>query len=225
MDKVKNNVLAEEYRLRFEHAITYRNEVWQILSRFFQSWIPTTATILDLGAGYGEFINNIKASNKYALDLNPDVIKYLSSDVTFINQDCSVKWALPGDNEFDVVFTSNFLEHLQTKVQAQETVKQVYDNLKPGGIFILLGPNIKYVEGKYWDFWDHHLPFTDKSLVELLRIYNFEIVKCIPKFLPYSMSDSCRPPLMFVLLYLKLPFLWKLLGKQFLIVAKKKFYD
>jgi SAM-dependent methyltransferase len=215
-----NNILAKEYKLRFNHMVEYRKKVWEILARFFQSFISETATILDLGAGYGEFINNIKAEKKYAMDLNPEATSFFNSNIIFINQDCATKWQLAKDS-LDVVFSSNFLEHLPSKIQIQETITQAYTSLKSDGILILLGPNIKYVGGEYWDFWDHHIPLTESSITELLKIYNFKIIKCIPKFLPYSMSNSKPIPLFFISLYLRLPFLWKFIGKQFLIVAKK----
>jgi hypothetical protein len=44
----------------------------------------------------------------------------------------------------------------------------------------------------------------------------------IPRFLPYSMSTGRTPPSFFVKLYLKLPILWPLFGKQFLVIGKKK---
>jgi len=87
---------------------------------------------------------------------------------------------------------------------------------------ILVGPNIKYVGGRYWDFWGHHIPITEKSISEVLKIYNFKIIKCVPKFLPYAMGSTRPIPLVFLPLYLKIPFLWKIMGKQFLIVAKKE---
>ncbi len=74
-------------------------------------------TVLDLGCGYGEFINTIRCRNKYAMDLNPDAPRFLSQDITFLHQDCSRRWQLP-DASLDVVFTSNFFEHLPDKVGA-----------------------------------------------------------------------------------------------------------
>ena len=56
----------------------------------------------------------------------------------------------------DAVFTSNFFEHLPDKSALQATVLEAFRTLKSGGRLICLGPNIKCVPGKYWDFWDHH---------------------------------------------------------------------
>ena len=39
-----------------------------------QRWIQPGSRVLDLGCGWGEFIRNVQASRKYAMDLNPWVI-------------------------------------------------------------------------------------------------------------------------------------------------------
>lgn len=47
---------------RFGKTAAYRNRVWQVLTRsFFPRWIAPAAVVLDLGCGYGGFINNIAA--------------------------------------------------------------------------------------------------------------------------------------------------------------------
>ena len=86
---------------------------------------------------------------------------------------------------------------------------------------IAMGANIKHVPGLYWDFWDHQVPFTENSLSEGLRVNGFSIDLCVGRFLPYTMSSERRYPLVFVKLYLALPFLWRLFGRQFLVIARK----
>ena len=71
----------------------------------------SNSAVLDLGAGWGEFSKNILASKKYAMDLNPDCGKRVANYSTFLHQDCSVTWPID-DGALDIVFTSNFLEHL-----------------------------------------------------------------------------------------------------------------
>jgi hypothetical protein len=107
--------LSRVYAQRFATNLDYRKRVWRVLiDSFFQKHIPQDATILDLGSGYGEFINQVRARQKYAMDLNPDVPRYLSADIKFIRQDCSQQWAIKGDS-VNVIFTSNFFEHLPDK--------------------------------------------------------------------------------------------------------------
>jgi hypothetical protein len=84
-----------------------------------------------------------------------------------------------------------------------------------------MGPNIKFTEGRYWDFWDHYLPLTESSLAEGLRVRGFQIELCHDRFLPYTMVGGPTYPLWMLSLYLKLPILWRWKGEQFLVVARK----
>jgi len=213
------DVVKQQYRQRFAQASDYRNALWSVLCKdFFQRYVDRAATLLDLGCGWGEFSNNIVAGKKYAMDMNPDAATHLRDNVELILQDCSQPWALP-DNSLDVVFTSNFLEHLLEKSSIELTIASVKRCLKPGGVFIALGPNVRLLPGAYWDFWDHHVQISDRSLVELLRLNGFSIREQHAGFLPYTMSDGNNPNLLLVKLYLRFSFFWKLLGKQFLVVA------
>ena len=212
--------LTIQYELRFSEIQHYRNEVWKTLIKsYFQRYIPAASDIVDIGCGWGEFINNVEGKRKVAIDLNADAKQHLHPDIEFINQDCSAEWPLP-DGTLDVAFTSNFLEHLPTKSHVEKTIVQARRCLKPNGRLICLGPNIKYVSGSYWDFWDHHVAITEMSLSELLRMNGFAIEKCVAKFLPYTMANRQPPHAVFLKLYLSLPIAWRLFGKQFLIIAR-----
>jgi SAM-dependent methyltransferase len=178
-------------------------------------------TVLDLGCGYGEFINAVHAKTRLAIDLNPAVRDKLNADVGFFLQDSSEPWRDVPDESIDVIFTSNFLEHLPDKTSVRRTLREAHRCIKPGGRFIAIGPNAKHLGGLYWDFWDHEIPITDNSLAEALCAEGFTIEKCIGRFLPFTMCSERRYPLILVKLYLAIPFLWRLFGRQFLIVARK----
>ena len=213
--------LRRIYARRFEGAECYRLKVWKALAdSFFSEYIAADATVLDLGCGYGEFINNIQAGRKYAMDMNPHATRLLGPNVTFFEQDCSQAWALPSDS-LDVVFTSNFLEHLADKRAVTETLGEAFRCLRTDGRLIAMGPNIKYTGGAYWDFFDHHVALTELSLKEAVEIAGFRSETVIDRFLPYSMVNAPRYPVFFLKLYLKAPVLWRWFGQQFLIVVAK----
>ena len=212
--------LQRTYELRFRESQEYRRQVWKILTRdFFQPLIPSSSHVLDLGCGWGEFINQIDAALKYGMDLNAESRQRLAPNVHFIEQDCSAKWPL-GDRSLDVVFSSNFIEHLRSKGDLRRTLGQVHRCLKPGGRLICMGPNIKYLPGRYWDFWDHCLALTEQSLREVLELLGFEVERCIAKFVPYQTVRRKPAPLPLVRLYLKLPWAWHFFGRQFLVIAR-----
>jgi SAM-dependent methyltransferase len=213
--------LQKEYRRRFAAIESYRNRVWsRLVPAFFQDWVPTESAVLDLGCGYGEFINHVNARTKYAMDLNPDAGLRLNPDVKFFLHDCSVQWPL-NPQSLDVIFTSNFFEHLPGKALLSQVVDNAGRCLRPNGRLICLGPNIRYLSGSYWDFWDHHIALSERSLQEMLELKGLQIVRVWKQFLPYTMSNGWQPPPVFVNFYLRLPWLWPLLGRQFLIIAKK----
>jgi SAM-dependent methyltransferase len=212
--------LQRMYGARFAGKTGYRTQIWRVLVSYFGQWIPSTGTVLDLGAGYCEFINNATACVKYAMDLNPDVHKREAQGVTVLQQDCSEPWPLP-EGELDAVFSSNFLEHLPDKAAVRTALSNAYRCLKPGGRFIAMGPNIKYVCGAYWDFFDHYVELTELSLGEALSNCDFEIEKQVTRFLPYTMSQGRQYPAWVLRPYLAAPAAWRVFGKQFLIVAQK----
>lgn len=215
-----NKNLTKQYELRFANQGVYRNKVWKTLCAFFADrYFPNDPIVFDLGCGWGEFINNVEGKKKYGMDLNESASQFLHPSVEFFNQSCSEKWPLP-DNSLDLVFSSNFLEHLPNKEQLEETLLEVKRCLKPQGTFVCLGPNIRLIPGSYWDFWDHLIPISDRSLAEILKIHSFSIEHTIPRFLPYTMSSQRQTPVTFLKLYLVFTPAWLLFGKQFLVVAK-----
>src|SRR6476620_5966793 len=95
--------LARVYTKRFAPMEEYRKRVWRMLvANFFQKLVPENSTLLDLGCGYGEFINAVKAGRKLGMDLNPNARDHVSPEVQLLQQDCSSRWPLE-DGALDVV--------------------------------------------------------------------------------------------------------------------------
>ena len=214
--------LAALYRFRFrESERPQKMMIWKTLcEQFFQNLVGNDRVVVDLACGYGEFINNIKARKKYAVDLNPDAPQYLDADIAFCPSRADAITAI-GDNTADVVFTSNFLEHLKTKEECDAVLAEVRRILKPAGRFIIMGPNIRYLAAEYWDFYDHYLPLSHLSLEEGLVQAGYDIEMIVSRFLPYTTRSALPQHPMLISLYLKIPLAWRILGKQFLVVGRK----
>jgi len=209
------------YSRRFAGIEQRRAEVWKTLSRhYFQRWIRPADAILDLGAGYCEFINSITAARKYALDPNPATADKAAPGVHVIAQEATKNWPI-GAETIDVVFSSNFFEHLQSKQDLAACLAEVHRVLRPQGLLIALGPNIRYCYDVYWDFLDHYLPLSDRSLLEAMEIAGFRKEFVLPRFLPFTMSNRMPHRAFLVRLYLLFPLAQRLCGKQFLVIARK----
>lgn len=196
--------------------------LWNVLIEgFLQKHVGQDAVILDIGGGYCEFINQVKAREKYLIDLNPDSKIFANPDVNLLK----INILSLNDQElltkrFDKIFISNFFEHLRNKEELIEVLGFCFNYLKPGGSLLVIQPNFKYSFKEYYDFIDHELPITHLSLQEVLETIGFKIHVLIPRFLPYSTKGRPASPKL-LRLYLKLPFIWKFLGGQMFIKASK----
>lgn len=221
---MNSNDLSDLYKIRFaQDQLPRKNAIWKVIcGSFLQRFVKASDTVVDVACGYGEFLNNIKANKKIAVDLNADALKFLDSGVVF-HQCKATELGSVVAGGADVVFTSNFLEHLPDKKTLNTFLEQVMIALKPGGKYLILGPNLRYLPGQYWDFYDHSLGLTHLSLCEALQLKGFNVQLCIDRFLPYSTQGGLPTHPWLVWAYLRLPFAWKLLGRQFFIIAQKPF--
>ena len=208
------------YARRFKPDLPIRDAMWKILCRdFFQKYVDSNSRVLEIGAGYCEFINNIHASHKIAVDINPDVKDFANKDVDIVLKTASQISAVP-NSSVDVVFASNFFEHL-TRDEITATFHEVYRVLAPAGIFMVLQPNIRFCARDYWMFFDHITPIDDRAFVEALEINGFEILEVIDRFLPYSTKSRLPKALFLVRLYLRFRFAWRIFGQQSFILSRK----
>jgi len=197
--------------------------IWRELCKYYiQQYVGKKETVIDLGAGYCEFINNISCGKKIAVDVNPDTRKFANKNVLVVSKSVfrlSDKYS----NTADVVFLSNFLEHLNNKDDVVDLLHRVNKLLKKGGKIILLQPNIDLVKESYWDFIDHKVALNTKSIREVLEITGFKINVFIKKFLPYTTKNKHIPMLSILLkIYLLLPEIIKPFAGQTFVVAVKK---
>jgi SAM-dependent methyltransferase len=211
------------YRNRFpasERASKAR--LWkELCDSFFNRYVPSDGTVLDLGAGYCDFINHARAARRIAVDLNPDCLAASEPDVEAHQLPLDHLGEVVGDGSLDVAFASNVFEHLRGSDMLLDILKSVYVALKPGGRLLIMQPNIRYVGAAFWDFFDHSLPLTEKGMTEALRLVGFEVEECRPKFLPYTSNNPFPRWPWIVRLYLALPAAQWLFGKQFFIVARR----
>lgn len=217
--------LQKLYDIRFNSLERIRKDtLWRIMCEcFLQQFIKRDDAVLDLGAGQCEFINNIICRKKYALDPNPENKKCANTKVTFIlGSGKQIKNRFPAKS-LDVIFMSNLLEHLDSKEEIFRLINEAYSVLKIGGRLLIMQPDINLVGHSYWDFFDHKLPITYASCVEVLKANKFRLSFSRYPFMPYSTKVRFLPAWPLLLrIYIKFRPLHYLFGKQFFILASKK---
>lgn len=212
------------YRERFaDGSQRTRAAMWEVLCQVvLQRYVQPTDTVVDLGAGFCEFINAVRCGHKIAVDANAEMPRFAAPGVETVVGDIPAVLGRLAAGSAQVVFCSNFFEHLRDKDAVLAVLGEVSRLLAPGGRLIVLQPNIRYAYKEYWDFFDHHVPLSHSSLTEALRVTGFEITLLRPRFLPYTTRSRLPQAAWIVRLYLALPPAQWLFGKQMLVVARKK---
>lgn len=217
------------YARRFTDVeLETRRITWRVLCReFFQQFIPIDSTLLDIGSGEGHFLLNVEAARKIAVDIQlPEIEKFRALGIECFEVPAT-DLSLHVKGAADVAFMSNFLEHLPDKPTLFRVLEATRMALKSGGRLLILQPNIRYVGGKYWDYIDHHIALTEKSLAEALEVSGFSVERVIPRFLPYTVKStsglltSLIGAERLVRAYLRFPPLWRIFGGQSFIIARR----
>jgi SAM-dependent methyltransferase len=194
-----------------------RDVLWKTLwYAFFRHRVPRNACVLDLGSGYGEFINNVEARRRIAIDSWPGFVAHLAPGVEAIIGDVA-DLSMIEDGAVDFAFASNIFEHL-TQPQLASTLFGLSKKLAPTGTLIILQPNYRYAFREYFDDYTHVSVWSHVSLADFLVANGFEIVELHPQFLPLTIKSRLPVWPILIRAYLALPI--KPMGKQMLMLAK-----
>lgn len=142
----------------------------------------TEKTILDIGAGTGDFLSVCKQNNWIVNGIEPsEQARTLAKDkgILLYNSvdDLDVK-------KFDVITLWHVLEHIPNLSEFITTLKQL---LKPNGVLIIAVPNYKSYDAKYykayWAGYDvprHLWHFSQTSIHKLFSYVDMTIIKTLP---------------------------------------------
>ena len=211
--------LEQLYKFRFSRVDRrHKIAVWAPISRYLTGLAGNPIRVLDPACGLGEFINSCPSPERWAVDLGNGG-KLLDKNVIFI-QGSFFDIELP-EAYFDLILLSNILEHLEDQIQVNEFLILARRKLRPGGFVVIIGPNFRHCYKTYFDCADHNVILTHRSVEEHLHTAGFLLVKTKARFLPYSFRSHLPARGWITKVYLSFPFVWRVMGKQFLLVAKR----
>ncbi len=145
---------------------------------------PEKGTVLDIGAGTGDFLVTAKANGWQITGIEPNENAKnlaISKGVSFKNDTKSID-----NQQFDVISMWHVLEHVSDLTFQIQELKRL---LKPNGTIIIAVPNYKSYDANYYGpFWaaydvPRHLWHFSKTAIEkLVSRENMKLVKTLPMY-------------------------------------------
>ena len=143
---------------------------------------PTKGSILDIGAGTGDFLSVVKENGWNTIGVEPsEKAKAIAQKkgVSFVEQTSELE-----NNSFDVITMWHVLEHVPN---LDNQIKELKRLLKPNGSLIIAVPNFKSFDAKqYGNFWAaydvpiHFWHFSKTAIKKLFTKEDMELVKVLP---------------------------------------------
>lgn len=194
-----------------------RNAVWSALWRHhFRREIGADDCVLDLGCGYGDFINNVQARRRLALDLWPEMPAHVAAGVeAHVGPVTDLSWI--EDDSVDYAFASNLFEHVPQKDFAA-ALAALRPKLTARGRLTILQPNYRYAYREYFDDYTHLTVWSHISLPDFLAANGWEVMDIRPRFLPLTVKSRLPVSRALIAAYLRAPL--KPMGKQMLVTAR-----
>lgn len=172
--------------------------------------------MLDLGCGYGEFINNVKARRRIGLDRWADIRTHLAAGVEPVVSSVTNLDAIE-DGSVDFAFASNLFEHIPQEAFGS-VLGQLKSKLSKRGTLTILQPNYRYAYREYFDDYTHVAVYSHISLADFLTANGWDVLEVKPRFLPLTVKSRLPVSPWLIGLYLRLPI--KPMGKQMLLRAR-----
>ena len=182
--------LSEEYISHTDSKKGFIDKIYQLVKNYtlkkklklINSFNTESKTILDVGAGTGDFLKVCKENNWEIKGVEPSYkarriaegksIK-LHEEITEIK-----------NTSFDVITLWHVLEHIPNLVEYTNQLKKL---LKPNGVLIIAVPNYKSYDAEYYkEFWAaydvprHLWHFSKNSIQKIFSNINMNIEKILP---------------------------------------------
>jgi SAM-dependent methyltransferase len=108
-------------------------------ARLLRKYLPKNSLVLDYGCGLGVFLKALKSAGfvPYGVDYDVDAARFAGEDAGCQTASVSGFFALSTKPVFDSIHLGDVLEHLPNPY---ETLCQLLDYLRPGGVLFVEGP-------------------------------------------------------------------------------------
>ena len=143
---------------------------------------PAKGSILDIGAGTGDFLSVVKENGWNTIGVEPsEKAKAIAKrkGVSFVEQTSALE-----NNSFDIITMWHVLEHVPNLDNQLKELKRL---LKPNGNLIIAVPNFKSFDAKhYGNFWAaydvpiHFWHFSKTAIKRLFAKEDMELVQVLP---------------------------------------------
>jgi ubiquinone/menaquinone biosynthesis C-methylase UbiE len=178
-DKVYQAIYAGITKERFE------NEFDSIFSNLDNT---QNAVLLDLGCGIGRIAKFVAPKVKkyigvdFAYTMVEKAIEY-NKDLSNTEFVCSDNLSIIEKESVDIVLTEQVFIHC-TKEQQQKYIEEVYQVLKPGGVFVSAIPKFEHYENglTYEEFNKLFFNFYNKIILNSIQLHTISIKPPINKF-------------------------------------------
>ena len=139
-------------------------------------------TLLDIGAGTGDFLNQAKKSGWEVTGIEPSAAarkRAFEKGINLFEEEAEV-----GERKFDVITMWHVLEHVP---DVEKQIEWIKNHLSTDGVLIVAVPNFNSYDAKYyknfWAAWDvprhlHH--FSSKSIKTLFEKNGFNLMQQKP---------------------------------------------
>lgn len=194
-----------------------RDGVWRALWRHhFSRVVSPSDCVLDVGAGWGSFINQVVARRRIALDAWEGLPAQVAPGVEAVVAPLT-KLDFLEEGSVDFAFASNVFEHV-SQADFAAFLGQLRRKLSATGTLNIVQPNYRYCYREYFDDFTHTTVYSHVTLCDFLEAQGWEILECQPRFLPLTVKSRLPAWSFLIWLYLHSPL--KPLGKQMLVRAR-----
>lgn len=133
--------------------------------------------VLELGGVRGRFIDLCEeagAKSVVSIDIMPKDKRVIKADI--------IKYLASTKKKFDAIYARHLLEHFSPQTVIS-IMKNAYRCLRPGGIFIIVVPNLNNLAvamNEFWREFEHVRPYSSVGLKQNLELAGFKTVQITP---------------------------------------------